>query len=71
MVAVVSRGDREFLAVHRTFLRADGSGKAPVAEPKMATAASLSIVPAAGPKSISTSRPSSNMAVPVAITLKP
>jgi len=35
MVACVQRPDREICAIHRTFIRDDGRGKAAVAQPKM------------------------------------
>jgi putative DNA primase/helicase len=35
MLAVVVDGNDNFIAVHRTWLRADGSGKADLVEPKM------------------------------------
>jgi hypothetical protein len=35
MVARVDRGDRDHVALHRTFLKPDGSGKAPVPRPKL------------------------------------
>ncbi len=36
LVAGVTNGDGKFMAVHRTFLKLDGSGKAAVTSPKMA-----------------------------------
>jgi putative DNA primase/helicase len=35
MVAAVQAPDRSIIGVHRTFLRADGAGKAPVSKPRM------------------------------------
>ncbi len=36
LVAGVTNGDGKFIAVHRTYLKLDGSGKAAVSTPKMA-----------------------------------
>lgn len=35
MVAAVQSADRQIIGLHRTYLRADGAGKAPVTKPKM------------------------------------